>query len=190
MKLKIIRAIDPYTFQPKLGFMDSDGIIIFECDVEDFVDKSILSILEGRTVALEEMKDKVKSRLEVSRHAEVDELFHGEFNPKTTLNEYQDKAIETAIYGAGHKIVYPALGLAGEAGEVANKVKKVLRDKDGVFTEEAKREIAEEAGDALWYIAALCRGLGYTLDEVAAINLEKLKSRQDRGVISGLGDNR
>lgn len=187
MKLKIIRAIDPYTFQPKLGIMDSDRIIIFECDVEDFVDKSIL---EGRTVALEEMKDKVKSKLDVSRHIEVDELFHEEFKPKTTLNEYQDMAIETAIYGAGHKIVYPALGLAGEAGEVANKVKKVLRDKDGVFTEEAKREIAFEIGDALWYCAALARDLGYTLEEIARSNIEKLNSRKDRNVISGSGDNR
>lgn len=89
------------------------------------------------------------------------------------LNQYQTEAIKTAIYGAGHKIIYPTLGLAGEAGEVADKVKKVLRDKDGVFDEDMKREIAKEATDILWYIAALLNDLGYTMEEGAKMNLEK-----------------
>lgn len=106
------------------------------------------------------------------------------------INEYQEKAIETAIYGAGHTIVYPTLGLAGEAGELANKVKKVLRDKEGVFSEEIKEDLKKEAGDALWYIAALLRDLGYTLEECAEENINKLHSRKERGVIGGSGDNR
>ena len=106
------------------------------------------------------------------------------------LNEYQNKAIETAIYGVGNAIIYPTLGLAGEAGEVADKVKKVLRDSNGQFSDEKKKEIAYELGDCLWYCAALARDLGYTLDEIAYGNIHKLNSRKERNVISGSGDNR
>jgi NTP pyrophosphatase (non-canonical NTP hydrolase) len=106
------------------------------------------------------------------------------------INEYQNKAIETAIYGSGHAIVYPTLGLSGEAGEVADKVKKVLRDNNGVFTDEIKKQIIFESGDVLWYLAALARDLGYTLEEMAQMNLDKLASRKERNKISGSGDNR
>jgi NTP pyrophosphatase (non-canonical NTP hydrolase) len=107
-----------------------------------------------------------------------------------TLNEYNESALATAIYGEGQKITYPTLGLAGEAGEVADKVKKVLRDYDGVFTDELKLNIAKEIGDVLWYIAALSRDLGFTLEEVAKMNIDKLESRKQRNVISGSGDDR
>jgi len=106
------------------------------------------------------------------------------------LDKYQEQAIKTAIYGAGNKIIYPTLGMAGEAGEVANKVKKVLREKDGVFTDEAKGDLAAEVGDVLWYVALLARDLGYSLEEIAEGNLKKLKSRQERGKLSGDGDKR
>lgn len=107
-----------------------------------------------------------------------------------TLNEYQEAAVETAIYGEGQLIIYPTLGLTGEAGEVADKVKKVLRDYDGVFTDAIKLEIAKEVSDVLWYLAALSRDLGYSLGDIGQINLNKLADRQQRGVISGSGDNR
>lgn len=107
-----------------------------------------------------------------------------------TLNEYQEKALETANYGEGNKIIYPTLGLTGEAGELADKVKKVLRDNKGEFTIERKAEIILELSDVLWYCAALATDLGYTLDDVAIINIGKLKSRQERGVIGGSGDYR
>lgn len=106
------------------------------------------------------------------------------------LNEYQQQAVSTAIYGSGHAITYPSLGLVGEAGEVANKVKKVLRDQDGEFSCENRTEIAKELGDTLWYCAALARDLGYSLEEICQKNLDKLKSRQERGAIGGSGDNR
>lgn len=80
--------------------------------------------------------------------------------------------------------------MTGEAGEVADKVKKVIRDNKSQFTEEKKREIAKEIGDVLWYCAVLAHDIGFTLDEVARMNIEKLKSRQERGVLSGSGDNR
>lgn len=108
------------------------------------------------------------------------------------LNEYQNGAMTTrteSTYGS-KKIVYPTLGLTGEAGEVADKVKKVLRDDEEVFTEEKKREIALELGDVLWYAAALAKDLGYTLEEVAQMNLDKLASRQKRDKIHGSGDHR
>jgi NTP pyrophosphatase (non-canonical NTP hydrolase) len=106
------------------------------------------------------------------------------------LNEYQEKATATAIYGEGSKIIYPTLGLVGEAGEVADKVKKVLRDNDGVFSDEKKLELAKEIGDVLWYCAALANDLGFNLDTIASMNIDKLYSRKERGMIHGSGDNR
>lgn len=107
-----------------------------------------------------------------------------------TLNDYQRQALTTAQYGEGNRIIYPTLGLTGEAGELADKVKKVLRDNGGIFTDEKKKDIIFELSDVLWYCAALANDLGYTLDDVAVMNIEKLKSRQERGVIGGSGDNR
>lgn len=104
--------------------------------------------------------------------------------------DYQNRAVKTAIYGAGNAIVYPALGLANEAGEVLGKIKKVLRDKEGVFTDETNKAIGDEIGDILWYMAALCRDLGIELQNVAEDNIDKLRSRQERNVIQGSGDNR
>ena len=101
------------------------------------------------------------------------------------FDEYQEEAKKTAIYPDQYRVVYPALGLAGEAGEVAEKVKKHIRD--GVLNVE---ELKKELGDVLWYLAAIASDLGLTLDDVAEANLQKLRSRQARGVISGNGDNR
>ena len=107
-----------------------------------------------------------------------------------TLNEYQQHALETAIYPEESRIVYPTLGLTGEAGEVADKVKKVIRDSNREFSPEKRLEIVKEIGDVLWYCATLSRDLGYDLDEVARMNVEKLRSRMERHRISGSGDNR
>lgn len=107
-----------------------------------------------------------------------------------TLNEYQKKALEIAIYPS--PIIYPTIGLTGEAGEVADKVKKVIRDKGGDFFADpsTREEIMKEIGDVLWYCAALANDLGFTLEEVAETNVEKLSSRKKRGVLGGNGDNR
>lgn len=107
------------------------------------------------------------------------------------LNSYQAAARKTAAYpDIGCNPIYPTLGLTGEAGEVADKVKKVLRDRDGVFDAETREEIKLELGDVLWYVAQLSRELGYDLEEVAAANLAKLSSRAARGRIAGSGDQR
>lgn len=107
-----------------------------------------------------------------------------------TLNEYQNAALSTAIYPQEHGIVYPVLGLTGEAGEVADKIKKTIRDNNGEFSAERKKDIALELGDVLWYAATLARDLGYTLDEVAQMNVDKLASRAARNQLRGSGDNR
>ncbi len=107
-----------------------------------------------------------------------------------TLNEYQEGARRTAIYPSNQNIIYPTLGLTGEAGEVADKVKKVIRDNDQEFTTERKRDIALELGDVLWYAASLAHDLGYSLEEIAQMNLDKLASRMNRGKIHGSGDER
>lgn len=101
------------------------------------------------------------------------------------FRDYQKKAVSFAIYPATHKVLYPTLGLCGEAGEVAEKVKKQVRD--GVFN---RHEVAKELGDVLWYLANLSSDIGYNLDEIAAINIDKLSSRKDRNKIQGSGDNR
>ena len=108
-----------------------------------------------------------------------------------TLNEYQQKALETAVYPEQFRIIYPALGITGEAGEVSDKVKKIIRDNNANFNDMEKRQaIAMEAGDVLWYVATLAHDLGYTLDEIGEMNYAKLKSRQQRGLLGGSGDNR
>jgi NTP pyrophosphatase (non-canonical NTP hydrolase) len=102
-----------------------------------------------------------------------------------TFEEYQEQARSTAIYPRDQAIVYPALGLTGEAGEVAEKVKKWIRD--GVLDKEA---IAKELGDVLWYIAALSGDLEISMDEIASQNIQKLRDRAARGKIQGSGDDR
>ena len=115
------------------------------------------------------------------------------------LNCYQTCALETATYPATYRIIYPSLGMNGEAGEVADKVKKLLRDHadlprtaDGaiIVPSDVRPELAKEVGDVLWYVAVMAADLGYSLDEVARMNLEKLASRKQRGVLGGSGDNR
>ena len=111
-----------------------------------------------------------------------------------TLDEYQQGALQTARYPDGVRVLYPALKLAGEAGEVAEKLGKLMRDAGwtpGAPFDEAQREaLAKELGDVLWYVAVLARDLGLPLQEVARLNLAKLADRAARGVISGSGDER
>jgi NTP pyrophosphatase (non-canonical NTP hydrolase) len=107
------------------------------------------------------------------------------------LSDYQTRSRVTAVYpGAGENLIYPTLGLAGEAGEVAEKVKKLIRDDAGVLSEERRAAIAKELGDVLWYVAQVATEAGLDLDEVAAANLSKLLSRAERGVLQGSGDDR
>ena len=109
-----------------------------------------------------------------------------------SLNSYQRQAGMTAVYpNAGNgNFIYPTLGLCGEAGELANKVKKVIRDYGGVLTQELKEKIVDELGDSLWYIAQIATELDVPLNRVAEINLDKLASRAERNKLHGSGDNR
>tara|TARA_B100000965_G_scaffold364427_1_gene348105 strand:- start:649 stop:978 length:330 start_codon:yes stop_codon:yes gene_type:complete len=107
------------------------------------------------------------------------------------LNHYQSESRKTALYpNVGCNAIYPTLGLVGEAGEVADKVKKILRDKKGIFDEDSKDAIKLELGDVLWYISQLSSELGYELEDVANSNLQKLNSRKIRGKLKGNGDMR
>ncbi|MBL8097971.1 MAG: nucleoside triphosphate pyrophosphohydrolase family protein [Anaerolineales bacterium] len=107
------------------------------------------------------------------------------------FNDYQTKSRATAKYPViGHGVIYPTLGLVNEAGEVAGKIKKIFRDKDGLIGEAEKEALKAELGDVLWYIAQVCSELNLSLDEVAEANIEKLLDRQARGKIQGDGDNR
>lgn len=108
------------------------------------------------------------------------------------LNEYQKKALTTALYPDKYKVIYPALGLGNEAGEVMGKIKKYLRgdDGEGVMSEERKEALKGELGDVLWYLALLSNDLDFSLDDVAKSNIEKLQSRKERGALKGDGDKR
>lgn len=107
------------------------------------------------------------------------------------FNEYQDKAKVTDTYtNKPDRLQYATLGLVGEAGEVAEKIKKVMREEGGVVGEEKRQELKKELGDVLWYLAKLARELNLRLGDIAAANIEKLYSRNVRGKIFGSGDNR
>jgi NTP pyrophosphatase (non-canonical NTP hydrolase) len=106
------------------------------------------------------------------------------------LSEYQRRSRRTAEYPRDAWLVYPALGLAGEAGEVAEHAKKAIRDDGGTVSDERRAAMAKELGDVLWYVAQLASELGLELEDIASENLEKLSSRQRRGVLSGSGDER
>ncbi|MBM3152079.1 MAG: nucleotide pyrophosphohydrolase [Chloroflexi bacterium] len=107
------------------------------------------------------------------------------------FTEYQTKSRKTAKYPAiGHPVVYPTLGLANEAGEVAGKVKKIFRDKNGIIGEAERQALEGELGDVLWYLAQVCTELDLSLDEVAEHNIVKLYDRLERDRIGGDGDNR
>ncbi len=106
------------------------------------------------------------------------------------LSEYQRLARRTAEYPREAWLAYPALGLAGEAGEVAEHAKKAIRDDAGAVTDERRAAMAKELGDVLWYVAQLASELGLELEDIAQVNLDKLLSRQRRGVLSGSGDER
>lgn len=118
-----------------------------------------------------------------------------------SFNEYQFQASKTAIYpevsvsNYGECVrttsfIYPALGLCGEAGEVAEKVKKIIRDDLGNVSDTKRQEIAKELGDCLWYIGALCQEFNLDMEKVAQANLDKLAARAAAGTIGGSGDNR
>lgn len=117
-----------------------------------------------------------------------------------TFDEYQALARTTAVYprmavlkpdvASDFNLAYPALGLTGEAGEVADKVKKLIRDANGTVSDEARDSLAKELGDVLWYVSALASELGLQLSDVAQANYDKLRARQQAGKLGGSGDNR
>lgn len=110
---------------------------------------------------------------------------------RLTFAEYANHANSTAIYpNRGNNPYYAVLGLCGEAGEVAEKLKKIMRDKDGVISDRDRNEVAKELGDVLWYVQAVAHEFGISLSEVAAQNSAKLLSRKKRGKLQGNGDNR
>jgi NTP pyrophosphatase (non-canonical NTP hydrolase) len=107
------------------------------------------------------------------------------------FEEYQKFSRKTAFYpGKDKNFIYPTLGLAGETGEVAEKIKKIIRDDDGNVDGEKKEELKKELGDVLWYVAQIATELDISFDEIAKLNIEKLRSRKERNTLSGSGDNR
>ena len=112
------------------------------------------------------------------------------YNRISDLDMYQQVAKTTAIYPREQAIIYPTLGLTGEAGEVANKVKKIIRDDGYKNNESLVQEISAEIGDCLWYISVLADDIGVKLSDIANSNLEKLENRKKKGTIHGSGDDR
>ena len=108
------------------------------------------------------------------------------------FDEYQKRALTTVLTTDDEfkDMLHWVLGINGESGEIAEKVKKIIRDKDGVVSDDDKKELAKEIGDVLWYLAVFADQLGVSLDDIADQNLAKLQSRKQRGVLGGSGDNR
>lgn len=107
------------------------------------------------------------------------------------FSEYQKQSRKTAIYPKTNpSFIYPAFGLAGETGEVLEKLKKLIRDKNGILDQETKEQLEKEIGDVLWYISNLCSELELDLNKVAEENLKKLFDRQQRDKLRGSGDHR
>lgn len=113
------------------------------------------------------------------------------------MNHYQSEAAKTSIYpklktkdDVHLPWVYAVIGLSGECGEIAEKFKKIIRDKGGVVSNEDKHLITKELGDVMWYLANIAKDLNIKLNTVAKENIKKLKSRKKRGKIMGSGDNR
>jgi NTP pyrophosphatase (non-canonical NTP hydrolase) len=125
----------------------------------------------------------------MSLKQEAEEFLKEKYN-MSDFNSYQRSASKTAIYPDEHRILYPALGLAGEAGEVANKVKKLVRDGPDNRPDTWREDIASEIGDVLWYCAALATDLNLTLGMIAGQNEAKLAARKKAGTIGGSGDTR
>ncbi|NCU39088.1 hypothetical protein EOL96_08745 [Candidatus Saccharibacteria bacterium] len=110
------------------------------------------------------------------------------YSQQALLTDTFAPADEFDVFDAG--FLEKLLGLVGESGEIAEKVKKIIRDQDGKVSDEQRLELMKELGDVLWYVNALAVRLGYSLDEVAQANIDKLASRKKRNLISGSGDNR
>lgn len=109
----------------------------------------------------------------------------------TDFSDYQAQSRKTwNVIPMNHPIVYPTMGLVNEAGELAGKIKKIFRDKQGIIGEDDREALKGELGDILWYLTQICSELDLSLSEVAEANLEKLFSRLERGLIQGEGDNR
>ena len=107
------------------------------------------------------------------------------------FNQYQKHALETAVYpNIGQNIIYPALGLTGEAGEVSELIKKMIRDDGGQLTEQRREKLLKELGDVLWYVAVVAHEAGLMLGDVAQVNLDKLSRRKSEGKITGSGSDR
>jgi len=107
------------------------------------------------------------------------------------FNQYQKHALETAMYpNIGQNIIYPALGLTGEAGEVSELIKKMIRDDGGQLTEQRREKLLKELGDVLWYVAVVAHEAGLMLGDVAQVNLDKLSRRKSEGKITGSGSDR
>ena len=109
---------------------------------------------------------------------------------RVSLNEFQKKFPNTDYFILEiMALAYDGLGMGG-AGEVQGKIKKIIRDNGGIITDEARKEIIFKMGDTLWYLASMCQTLGISLEEVADMNIEKLKNRHVKGTVHGSEDNR
>jgi NTP pyrophosphatase (non-canonical NTP hydrolase) len=109
-----------------------------------------------------------------------------------TFDDYQTQALTTVLSTDDQfkDLLHWVLGINGESGEIAEKLKKIIRDKGGVIDDKDKAELGKEIGDVLWYLAVFAHDLGISIDDIAQQNLAKLKSRKARGVLGGEGDNR
>ena len=168
---------------------DDHSATVLRCGVSKWKEKSeayeYLESYEETIAGTWDKRDKRSGKMIQRSEAEPPEYYEDDWQ------RYQQEATKTALHvNTDHPVVYPTLGLANEAGEVAGKIKKIFRDKKGKFTTEDLTALKYELGDVLWYLSQVCTALDLDLGDVAEANLKKLFSRKARGKLQGDGDKR
>ncbi len=184
IKCKVVGGTLNLTYGHNMNSSNVDHILLLE---RLDIDKNSLASYNDRYIKLKK-SDLFSSPFELI--TSLGYSFGTSSMSENTFDEYQSIAVSTKFYGKGRPINFPALKMNGEAGEVAEKVGKVERDKDNVYSDEDKVELMKELGDVLWYVTALATDLGYNLKDVANMNVEKILYRRAHNKVSGSGDNR
>ena len=165
---------------------DDYSATVLRCGVSVYNKKNdAYEYLESYEETIAGTWDKSANKMIQRSEAEPPEYYEDDWQ------QYQQEATKTALHvKTDHPVVYPTLGLANEAGEVAGKIKKIFRDKQGKFSNEDLTALKYELGDVLWYLSQVCTALDLDLGDVAEANLKKLLSRKTRGKLQGDGDKR
>ncbi len=192
-----LKYINKHLLKEDLAFL-FDGERFIEAEEKDHKHESDQEIMDRARIThlklgqeLGWIKINANRPIEVIHQEIYSKIKHFNRNGSFTFNNYQKESRQTALYpDLGNNFIYPTLGLTGEAGEVSEKVKKIIRDKNGLMDQETEEIIKKELGDVLWYLSQLATEMNLSLEDVAQENLHKLSQRKENNTLHGEGDNR